>query len=250
MFQRTLVVPLLAACALAAGCASDGGAGGGTPTPTVNDAAGQEPLPGIVRIAKVDRAPDGKVTYYLENVSGKLQEDLACRVNFLYAPTGKGAIAIADDWEPTALRDLVLLKGDTAKEVAAENPRPGQPVKATTITVENTPPVAAVMREGNQKGTGTLFLNRALECVGMASEDEVHAGKLWIEVENVSNRKVSDLEARAVFVDSTGEKKAETKWTRMADLQPGARGRIAFDLSGLGRVGTFAFLVKVRQQTL
>jgi hypothetical protein len=108
-----------------------------------------------------------------------------------------------------------------------------------------------VAREGAQRGSGTMFLNRSLECVGMASEDEIRAGTLWITVENTSNRAVSELEGKAVFVDQmTREKKAETKWTVVKDIKPGQQQRIDLDISGLGRVSGYSFLVKIRQQSL
>jgi len=243
---RTPVVILTLALA-AAGCK-----GGATQTA---DAAGRidssgEPIKGVVQIVGVDHGADGRVTYRVANISGKLQEDLAYRIRFRYQATGQGAISIADDWETTPVRDLVLLKSDTAKEIAADNPRPGKEVKETELNVENTPPVGVVARDDGPPGTGSLFLERALECVRMAGEDEVRAGKLWIEVENVSGRRVTELEARAVFVDGAGVKQAETKWIAMRDLEAAARSRVDFDISELGRVAAFTLLVKVRQQSL
>jgi hypothetical protein len=237
-----------AAAFAAAGCSSDGSGRSGGPS-YASDAAGGEPLPGVVRIAGVNRAPNGRATYSLENVSGKLQEDLAYHVNFTYDPTVGSAIEIREDREVSPERDLVLLKSDTAKEVVVENPRPGKVVRGTTIEVQDSPPVGAVAREGNQAGTGTMFLNRALECVAMASEDEIRAGTLWITVENTSNRPVSELEAKAVFMDHS-TKMAETKWTTVRDIKPGAQTRIDLNITGLGRVATWTFLVKIRQQSL
>lgn len=245
-----LVVAAAALCA--AGCSSSG-AGGGGGASFVSDHADGEPLPGVVKIVKVERAQDGRVTYTLANVSGKLQEDLAYHVNFMYDPSVKSAIEIREDREVSPERDLVLLKSDAAKEIVVENPRPGHAVRATVIEVQDSPPVAAVAREGGVAGTGTTFLNRTLECVAMASEDEIRAGTLWIEVENVSGRAVSELEAKAVFVDAMDAghtKHGETKWTTVKDVKPGAKSRIDFNIAGLGKVSNFTFLVKIRQQSL
>jgi hypothetical protein len=240
---------LAAATFAAAGC--QGGGGGGRGDAAIDGSSDVVPAD-VVRVVKKESAPDGRVTYVLENVSGKLQEDLTYHVEFHYAAKGDSetVIKIADDIEFSPERDLVLLKSDTAKVIAVENPRPGQPVKSASISVQSSPPVAAVFREpGNP---GTFFLNRALECVGMASEDEIRAGALWIEVENVSDRALSELESKAVFVDQmTKEKVAETKWAAVRDLATkGARARIQYDLSGLGKVGNLSFLVKIRQQSL
>lgn len=252
MLNRHLALgaALVAAAFAVAACNSDGAGKGGGGGAGADDALRDELPEGIVAVAGVDHAPDGRVTYTLKNVSGKLQEDLTYHVEFHYQATGKGAIDIADEVEVSPERDLVLLKSDTAKTVSAENPKPGTPVKATKLAVQSSPPVAAVARDGSNPGT--FFVNRALECVGMASEDEIRAGSLWIEVENVSDRALSELEARAVFVDQfTKEKAAETKWTAVKDLgKRGARARIAFDLSGLGKVGNLSFLVKIRQTSL
>lgn len=250
MFPRMAVVALALALA-GAGCGSD--------KQQKADASGRidssgEPLPGIVRIVGVEHGEGGKVTYRVANISGKLQEDLAYRIRFRYQATGQGAISIADDWETTLARDLVLLKGDTSKDVTAENPRPGTEVKETELDIQNTPPVDTVARDDGPPGSGTLFLERTLECTKMAGEDEVRAGKLWIELENVSSRPASELEARVVFIDvdmqGVSHKQAETKWAPIADLKPGARGKVTFDVSNLGRVGVFKFLVKIRQQSL
>jgi hypothetical protein len=251
-----IVSPRIAVLALALALT---GAGCGSDKQQKADASGRidstgEPLPGIVRIVGVEHGDGGKVTYRVENISGKLQEDLAYRIRFRYPSTGKGAIEIRDDWETTAARDLVLLKGDTAKEISAENPRPGSEIKETELNVENTPPVDTVARDNGPPGSGTLFLDRTLECTKMAGEDEVRAGTLWIELENVSSRPASELEARVVFIDVDGQgnshKQAETKWAPLADLKPGARSKVTFDLANLGRVGAFKFLVKIRQQSL
>ena len=245
---------VVAAALSAAGCASGASGGGGNGGASfVSDHADSEPLAGVVKIVKVDRAQDGRVTYTVANVSGKLQEDLAYHVNFMYDPSVKSAIEIREDREVSPEHDLVLLKSDEAKEIVVENPRPGHVVRATVIEIQDSPPVAAVAREGGTKGSGTTFLNRALECVGMASEDEIRAGTLWIEVENVSDRPVSDLEAKAVFVDAMDKdhtKHGETKWTTVKDVKPGAKTRIDFNIAGLGKVSNYTFLVKIRQQSL
>jgi hypothetical protein len=243
------VVTVALAAALA-GCK----AGGQTTSASGRIDSAGEPLPGIVKIVGVDSGADGRITYRLENISGKVQEDLSYRIAFRYPETETSAFKLYE-WDAAPLRDLVLLKSDTAKEVSADNPRPGQKVLETKLTVENTPPVDTVARAGGAAGTGTLFLERSLECTAMANEDEVRAGTLWIELENVSSKKVSEMEARVVFIDivdraGTSRKQAETKWTPLADLDPGARGKVNFDLSGLGRVGSYKFLVKIRQQSL
>jgi hypothetical protein len=244
---------LAAAVFVAAACDSTG-AGKNAKGGAIDD---EDVLPaGVVEVVNVNHAPDGRVTYVLKNVSGQLQEDLTYRVKFHYAGTennkdGNGkAFQIADDVQVSLERDLVLLKSDAAKSVVVDNPRPGQAVKDTRILVQVSPPVPSVARDAGSQGT--FFLNHALECVGMASEDEIRAGNLWIELENVSDRALSELEGRAVFVDQfTKEKISETKWTSMPDLpQRGARSRVQFDLSGLGKVGNFSFLVKIRQQSL
>jgi len=249
---RTLAfgVALAAAAFAAAACNSDGGSKGGGGGGAGTDDVDVLPAGGIVEIVGRDLAPDGRVTYTLKNASGKLQEDLTYRVNFHYPSTAQSVINIADDVEVSPERDLVLLKSDVAKQITIENPKPGHKVLATKIAVQVSPPVAAVARDAGNPGT--FFLNHALECVGMASEDEIRAGSLWIEVENVSDRALSELESRAVFVDQmTKEKAAETKWTPVKDLpKRGARARIKFDLGGLGKVGNLSFLVKIRQTSL
>ena len=244
MFPRMPVVTLVLAAALA-GCKS----GGQTTSASGRIDSAGEPLPGIVKIVGVDSGADGRITYRLENISGKVQEDLSYRIAFRYPETETSAFKLYE-WDAAPLRDLVLLKSDTAKEISADNPRPGSEIKETILNVENTPPVGAVARDDGPPGSGSLFLERALECVKMAGEDEVRAGKLWIEFENVSGRRVTELEARAVFVDGDGAKQAESKWIGMRDLEPAARGRVDFDISGLGRVAVFTLLIKVRQQSL
>lgn len=239
---------VLAATVLAAAaCASNGG-GGKTGTPQMGDVAGTEALKGVVRIAKVDRGPDGKVTYYLENISGKLQEDLTYRVYFTYPGGGQGAIEVREFTEISPERDLVLLKGDTAKAVTEPNPDPKRTVQTTKIEVQDSPPVGVVARDAS--GSGTPLLNGALECVGLSPEEDRFGDSptLWIEVENVSGKAISGLEAKAVFVGSADKK--QSKWTGVKDLKPGARARVEFNLAGLGRLSTYTFFVKIRQQSL
>lgn len=250
MIPRMTIVTLAFAAALA-GCKGEGGS-------KATDAAGNidsagEALPGVVRIEGVEHGADGKVTYRLANISGRVQEDLSYRITFRYPPTAQ-SVGTLYEWDATPLRDLVLLKSDTAKDISADNPRPGQKVLETKLYLENIIPVDTVSRDDGPPGSGTLFLDRALECVTMAGEDAVRAGTLWIELENVSSRKISDLEARVVFIDmdrqGTSRKVAESSWTPVAELQPGARGKVQFDLSQVGRVGSYKFLVKIRQQSL
>jgi hypothetical protein len=240
---------LAAAAFVAAACDSTGAGKNGNGASAVNELHDDVPTD-VVRVDRRDVAPDGRVTYVLENVSGKLQEDLTYFVEFHYASTGKGAINIADEVEVSPERELVLLKSDLAKQITVDNPKPGQKVLGAKLFVRSTPPVAAVARDAS--GPGTYFLNHAIECVGMASPDELRAGSLWIEVENVSDRPVSELEAKAVFVDQmTKEKGGETKWTVVRDLpKRGARARVQFDLGGLGKVDNLSFLVKIRQQSM
>ena len=249
MLTRNLAQSLtLAAAAIACGaCSSNGGtSGGGIGHPVGGDAAGEAALAGVVRIAKVDRAPDGKVTYYLENISGKTQEDLTYRIDFMFPPKSTGAIDVREDHRVTPEKDLVLLKSDTAKAVTEPNPEPGNQVQATRILVQDSPPVGVVARDAS--GAGTLLLNGTIECVGLSPEDDRFGDSptLWIELENVSGRPISSLEAKAVFVGSVDKK--QTKWTAVKDMKPGARARIAFDLAGMGRVSTYNFFVKIRQQ--
>jgi len=251
---RTLAMgaALAAAAVAVAACDSPGTAknnGGGGAVGATSGDLGDEMPTDVVRVAKKEPGPDGRVTYVLENVSGKLQEDLTFHVEFHYPKTASGAID-ADDIEVSPERDLVLLKSDVAKSITVENPKPGHKVLGTKLAIQSSPPIAAVARDANNPGT--YFLNRAVECVGMASEDDVRAGSLWIEIENVSDRAISELEAKAVFVDQmTKEKGAETKWTAVRDLsKKGARSRITFDLGGLGKVGNLSFLIKIRQQSL
>jgi hypothetical protein len=239
----------LALTALSLGaCAGDGASRSGAQVR--GDAPGEVVLPGKVRIARIDRQPAGRVTYYLENIAGSLQEDLSYHIDFLYKPVVGSAIEIREDRNTTPERDLVLLKGDAAKQCAADNPRPGVEYITTQISVSESPPIAVVARDASNRGT--LFLNGALECVGMSSEDDIRAGTLWIEVENNSNRPVSELEAKAAFVDQmVGTKHAETKWTPVKDLRgEGDRARIEFNLAGLGKVSQYTVLVKIRQQSL
>ena len=251
MIPRMSIVTAALAAALT-GCGSSGQA-------TSVDASGRidsagEPLPGIVKILGVEPGADGGITYRVANISGGLQEDLSYRIAFRYPETGNSAMKLYE-WDATPLKDLVLLKSDADKEISADNPRPGQKVLETKLTVESTPPVDTVARTGGAAGTGTQFLERSLECTAMATEDDVRAGTLWIELENVSSRPLSELEARVVFIDivdrlGNSRKQAETNWTPLAELKPGARGKVQFDLAGLGRVGSYKFLVKIRQQSL
>jgi hypothetical protein len=233
------------------GCSSssDGRAAPGKAgSSALNDQAGGEPLPGVVAIRRVDRAPDGGVRYAIQNISGKDQEDLAYFISFFYESQLGTAIETVGDRETTLERDIDLLRG-AEKEIAAANPRPGKKPLGTELTVRESPPVAAVARSGGVRGTGSTFMNRELECVGMATEDEVRAGSLWLDVENVGTKAVTDLEAKAVFVDSgTAQRIAETKWRPVGDVLPG-RGptRVKFDISELGRVSHLTMLVKIRQ---
>jgi hypothetical protein len=51
-------------------------------------------------------------------------------------------------------------------------------------------------------------------------------------------------------MDKDHTKHGETKWTTVKDVKPGAKTRIEFNISGLGRVSNYTFLVKIRQQSL
>lgn len=253
MLNRTCApsLSLFATLILLGACASNGGGaegGAGNGHPTGGDVDGKIALPGVVRIAKVAHAPDGKVTYYLENISGKVQEDLTYWIDFSYPAVGNGAIEIREDHRVTPERDLVLLKSDLDKPVTESNPEPGKKVESTKITVQDSPPVAVVARDAS--GSGTPLLNGALECVGLSPEEDRFGDSptLWIEVENVSGKAISGLEAKAVFVGSADKK--QSKWTGVKDLKPGARARVEFNLAGLGRLSTYTFFVKIRQQSL
>lgn len=249
-------VPLVAVAALVpllAGC--QGGSAGPVviDTDSMSDRAGDEPLPSIVRIKSVDRAPDGTARYVVANISGRDQEDLAYFISFFFPspPEEDDRVAIKKlgDRETTPQRDLVLLRG-TEREISAQNPRPGAPCLGTTIDVVNNEAVPVVMRADT---AGTLFLNKSLECVAMSGEDDLRVSKkLWLEFENVSGRPVSEIEAKAQFHDpgAANAKVAETKWMTLRDVQPQQRTRVEFDLSALPRLSNTIFLVKIRQQSL
>ncbi len=108
------------------------------------------------------------------------------------------------------------------------------------------PPIATLARTKDQPGS--KLLSGALECVGLSGEDDVRAGKLSLEVENVSAGALSGLEASVAFRDvfAAGRTAAETAWTSVPDAAAGARARIDFDIAKLGRVARYAMVVRVR----
>lgn len=252
MTKKSLVpgIALSAALLLVAGCSSDGATRDSQVVlGSKNDNAGDEPIKDVVRIKSIDRSPDGSVRYVVENVSGRDQEELAYFVSFFFPADETSAIKQEGVRDTTPMRDILLLRG-AEREVTAQNPRPGAPCLGTTIDVVNNEAVPVVTRGDT---AGTLFLNRALECVAMSTEDDVRVQKkLWLEFENVSSRAISEIEAKAQFHDpgAGNAKVGETKWTRVKDVQPRQRTRVEFDLASLGRLSNTIFLVKIRQQSL
>jgi hypothetical protein len=240
-----------AACALAgllAACESNGG--GGAPGRTGSDAEGTVLAEGV-RIASIDRsamAGEGRVTYRVDNVSGRDLDDLVWSVTFVFPRrSGMGDIQVEEETETTAERPLGLQRGEQGRAVVAvcgafaERRAMGQQAIGTRLNVASNPPVLTVARAAD--GTpGTRFAANRIECVGQ-SDIWADAESLTIEFENVSGQKVTDLEVQAVFVDT----KARTKWKAIPSMAPGQRAKATLDLRGLD-LGGRDFLVNVRMQ--
>jgi hypothetical protein len=209
---------------------------------------GGEPL---ARIVKKDTSQlgSGKVRYVLENVSGQNQEDLVWSVSFSLPP-GKmtSEIQMREQVETTSERYIVLFKNDKEKALEAECPNfdPSRPIRGTQLRLGIDAPAMTFAR-GSDGTSGTRFYGGRVECVGISGEDGLYNDPpaLWIEFENVSDRKVSDLELQVVFTDTNGR----TKWKGLPSMAPGARTRVDVDLAGVD-MGGRAFLVKVRQKAL
>ncbi len=86
---------LVAAAFAVQGCNSTGGGGGGTTgssapnvaTSSEGDSEGDVLAGGRLRIARIDASTlntDGTVRYFLENLSGKLEEDIIYSVQFFH----------------------------------------------------------------------------------------------------------------------------------------------------------------------
>lgn len=246
---RTLVLALALAAVPMWGCAAPGDGGG---RGAVGDAAGQVIAPdNVARIQSVDRSTasrDGRAKYVIENVSGADQEDLVWSVTFWFPPEIRDGIEMPEVSETTGERALVLLRGEK-KAVDALCPdfqryaAAQKPVLGTRINLQVQQPILTVPR--NSDGSpGTRFVANKLECVGMI-DDLYGQSSLWIEFENVSATKLTDLELQIVFPSSG----ARTKWKSIPSLAPGQRSRIDVDLGGVD-VGDRSFTVKVRQQAL
>lgn len=244
----TLAAAAVCAAVCVAGCnggASSGSSGTGRgPDDVSNDASGDKLLGGNIRIARVDRAPDGSATYLLDNTSSDDLADLSVWINYYYPPDERSAFEKVFDLQPSPPQDLFLTKGETGHSITAANPRPGDQVIATRLEVLEDLPIPVVI--------GTRFLNNELECVAMSSADDLLGAKpsQWIEVQNASSRKIPAFEAVAVFIDPAvarpGNVKAQAK-TMASAMEPGTKQRLTFDLAGKGRLSNYQFFVKVRR---
>ncbi|MCG3134903.1 MAG: hypothetical protein HMLKMBBP_02311 [Planctomycetes bacterium] len=252
MIARALVTFAASVLALAAGaCASDTGGGGTAAAAGPNDQPGDVIEFGgqqIARIVSVDRGTarsDGKVRYVVENISGRDQEDLVYSVTYAFPPGAMGGdIAMQYELDTTVERGFALFSNDRSKALDSVMPdasRAGA-LLGTKLNLAIEPPALTMSRTAS--GPGTRFVGNRLECVGQAPfEDD--PSELWLEFENVSNQKLSNLEVQILFVDT----KARTKWKSMPTVNPGERKRIAPDIRGLD-TGDRRFLVKVRQAAL
>lgn len=247
MNRRGILGAAFAGMGLALAACQSNGEGDGGGVRTGNDAEGAV-LIDAVRIAKIDRSTvnqDGKVRYWVDNISGTDQDDLAWSVSFLFPPQ-KSDVSVTETAETTSERSLTLLRGDANKLLEAqcgafaEMKARGQPVLGTRLNVAFSPPVMTLARDANT--AGTRFLGK-IECVGQSNVWE--GDQLVLEFENITNAKVSDLELQVVFVDT----RAKSKWRAIPAMGPGQRAKVAVDLKGLD-MGSRDFLVKVRQQAL
>lgn len=245
---RAVALAAIAACAAA--CASTDDENGSPGNRGPNDAESAV-LAESVQIARVDRSTvnkDGKVRYYVDNISGSDQEDLAWSVSFVF-PRGESSseISVSAEEETTAEKSLILLRGERNKVLEAEcgafaeRRSRGQSVIGTRLNMIPNPPVLTLARAPDGS-PGTRFLGR-IECVGQSSIWD--GDQLVLEFENVSGGKVTNLELQVVFVDT----RAKSKWRAIPPLAPGQRGKVAVDLKGID-MGERSFLVKVRQQAL
>jgi hypothetical protein len=236
-----------------------------TPTEVRDDVAGEEPLAGIVRIAQIDRsaaATSGVVKYYIDNVSGQLQEDLSWNVVFMYPPRQRGVnVVLPYDSDVTASKDLEMVGGQrgvvltaTSTEFASRTAA-GEQLLATRLVVQKIELVPMVERDP-VTGPGTKVLSGRLECVGLSPADDriiKNPPELWIELENVSSQPVEDVEVKAVFMSSDGRTRAgETGWHAISSVQPGQAQRVTLDLSRINRsvARTGSFVVKVKLKEL
>ena len=207
----------------------------------------------LARIVSKDTsglAASGKVKYVLENVSGRDEEDLVWSVSFSMPPGRMTEeIQMREQVETTSERYMVLFKNDRQKAIEAECPNfdPTRPITGTQLRLAIDAPAMTFAR-GTDGSQGTRYYGGRVECVGMSGEDELNSAspRLWIDFENVSDRKVSDLEVQVVFTDSNGR----TKWKALKSMAPRARsGPVEIDVRGMD-MGGKAFLVKVRAQAL
>ena len=262
MQNPTASLALALALLVPAGCAATPAAEGTAATEFSSDAAGDQPVPGVVRIDRVDRstlATDGTVRYYLDNVSGEDQENLTARVIFYYPPTQQSDIALPFDTDVTEEKSIALFRGQGGFEFAAasraftERQAAGESILATRIELIVEELVQTVARDDTSPGT--LLLNGQLECVGI-SPWELRSGmeggdpQLWLELQNVSAQRVSNVEVRVVFFDGDEDvRKAETAWAKLPALAPGERARATIDLAGidLTQARRWRFFVRTRQ---
>lgn len=268
-FARAAAALALALSLIACETPDYAGGGGATEAgpvaPTVEgDSAGDVPRGlsgddrGLLRIARVDRSQlntTGTVRYYVENLAGRDIQDLSYRILFKWPPSSTD-FDMPFESEVTDLQPLKLFDGAAAQELVgqsqlfAQRSAAGQQILSTELFVEADRPVAIVDRSGGSEGT--RFVNGALECTALSSEDLLYQSppSLWIEFENVGSRRLSSLEIMAVFVDTAGNTSAETAWADVPTIAPGGQARVTFDLSGAGNVRNREIRVKVRQKSI
>lgn len=223
-----------------------------------NDQVGNEPVDGVIRIAAIDRDRlnvDGSVTYRIDNVSDEDLESLSATVVFYYPPSGDSEIALSFETDVTEERSVVLFKGQSGFEISAtsrvfaERKAKNQKLLATRLDVTREELVAAVERDAETPGT-RLF-NGRLECVAISPEDDrvrFDNPTLWVDLENISPRNVSNLEVKVVLLETVSRRRArESGWHKVKTLGPGQVGRATIDLSKLGRIFGEDILLKVRQ---
>lgn len=257
---------LLAALGLAAlltGCPTTGkkaDPGGKGAVPGVQkDEADTELADGLVKITAIDRSKlptEGIVTYTVENTSGEHLENLLYYVLFSYPATAEQKdVGLDFDSAATNETPLNLSKG-RSKAIPVKSPKwqgkgKSPKVIGTKLAVLKDEFVPTVARLGSDPGTHFMF--GALECVGFASDEDMLFTKppvFWIELENKTKRRVSNLEINVIFMELDGETVAgETGWQSMRSFGPGERKRTDLKLKKVKKVRP-DFWVKIRTEDL
>lgn len=223
-----------------------------------NDVAGDEPVPGVVRIVEVDRSAlqtEGRVRYRLANLTRADVENLSARVTFYYPAREGAGIALPFETDVTEETAFVLFRGQEDYDLTAtsrafaERSEAGDQVLATEIDVLQAEPIPITARSG--RASGTVLLD-ALECVAISPEDlrlgmDGAAPRLWFEFANTSGRPMNAVEMKVLFLDTlTKDVTGETTWQALPSFGPGESKRVEIDLAGAGQVRNRPFLVQMR----